>query len=199
MHAIDELAAKAVPEEPKPATVAPSAEVAVLPPPPSRRITRSQSKVLFPPPSQIPVLQTATFAKYCSSESLYAMLKACPCRTERFEFLHTQSAAACRHSDDRESARGMHGKCTLQVQELPRRPLLRFMQDTHPIARTCCVPSDTHARFGACQDGGTAAEEEEAVKAAAREAAQRKLEAAMAAAAVARHPSPAEQRAEQAR
>ena len=49
------------------------------------------------------------------------------------------------------------------------------------------------------QDGGTAAEEEEVIKAAAREAAQAKLEAAMAAAAVARHPNPAEQRAEQAR
>ncbi len=45
MHAIDELAAKAVPEEPKPATSAPSTEVTVLPPPPTRRITRSQSKV----------------------------------------------------------------------------------------------------------------------------------------------------------
>ncbi len=53
--------------------------------------------------------------------------------------------------------------------------------------------------LGVLQDGGTAAEEVEAIKAAAREAAQAKLEAAMAAAAVARHPSPAEQRAEQAR
>ncbi len=49
MHAIDQLAAKAVPEEPKPAAAAPSAEAAVLPPPPSRRVTRSQSKVSFNP------------------------------------------------------------------------------------------------------------------------------------------------------
>jgi len=50
VHAIDQLAAKAVPEEPKPATAAPSAEAAVLPPPPpSRRVTRSQSKVRCSP------------------------------------------------------------------------------------------------------------------------------------------------------
>ena len=62
MHAIDELAAKAVPEEPKPATSTPSAEVAVLPPPPTRRITRSQSKVR----------RTATTCAYAHSGSCVA-------------------------------------------------------------------------------------------------------------------------------
>ena len=157
VHAIDQLASKAVPEEPKPAAAMPSAEVAVLPPPPSRRITRSQSKVVS--------LSCANCAEQQHIHTPCSTCRLCLQWAVVYRLLHCirrpRSWVACLH-----------------VHML----LWWWVTDVEVL-----------------QDGCTAAEEEEAMKAAAREAAQARVEAAMAAAAAARPPSPAEQRAEQAR